>query len=67
MIILKLFARKDYENLNDYKKSLLKEERSRLAKKLLKDREKAKKIFRRLRRKSRIFKSGRFKKICFWR
>lgn len=42
MIILKLFAKKDYENLSDYKKSLLKEERSKLAKKLLKEREKTK-------------------------
>lgn len=44
MIILKLFAKKDYENLSDYKKSLLKEERSKLAKKLLKEREKTKKL-----------------------
>ena len=44
MIILKLFAKKDYENLSDYKKSLLKEERSKLAKKLLKERDKTKKL-----------------------
>ena len=44
MIILKSFARKDYENLSEYKKSILKEKRSNLAKDLIGKRAKVKKL-----------------------